>query len=83
MWTNTEETVCENNMLDGHGYVNKDSTVPINLYNSNHFYKCSIYSKVAPLYEVCKNGIRFSTGKIDYKDVLSGDYLGESLYPLT
>jgi len=63
------------------GYFRADVPFPVNMYNSNSFFECDIYSYIAPLYYLVFNRCRFEFVIADYKEVLKGKYLGKSLYP--
>lgn len=64
-----------------YGTVEKNCPYQVNTYNSNSFYECDIYAKEASLFEVVRNRRRFEIRKVDYKNILEGDYLGKSIYP--
>lgn len=63
-----------------YGIIKENCPFKVNTYNSNSYFECDVFSKGVSMFEVIRNRRRFKIKKIDYIDILGGDYLGKSIY---
>jgi len=49
-------------------------------YNSNSYYECKIYQKIANVYQIKQGTMKYSSIILDDKDLLDGDCVGTFLY---
>ena len=61
--------------------LEKNLPFEINAYNSNAFFECDVFSKEVSRFEAARNNWRFGFIKIDYKEIIKGEFLGKSIYP--